>query len=179
MRNIGTGLHRGSHIPVLLKLLPITNGPILEMGCGIFSTPILYWYCYTNQRRLVTYENNIQFYEWLTQILKNDNSFHERCYVEDWDKIDLNEQWSIAFIDHSPPERREVDVMRLTHADYVVLHDSDSEVIVDKSTRRYKRRLDIAAMHRKLYKYHYRYDDAWPNTLVLSNKWDLKEFSVR
>ena len=56
---------RGSHLPVLIKLFYSTKGPVLELGCGLFSTVFLFWACVASQRRLVTYENNPEFFKWL------------------------------------------------------------------------------------------------------------------
>jgi len=49
----------GSHIPVLIKILNISEGPVLELGTGLNSTPVIHWICNgQNQRHIESYESN-------------------------------------------------------------------------------------------------------------------------
>jgi hypothetical protein len=86
----------GSHLPLLMKLLDQTNGPVLELGMGLFSTPFLHWACYEKKRSLVSYENKKDFYDMFVfndkREIGNDYSYHDVCFVKDnnWDSIDLS-----------------------------------------------------------------------------------------
>lgn len=165
MRNLRNVPRRGSHLPVLMKLLPMTTGPILELGYGVYSTIYLHWACYVTKRRLVTYEDNPDFYRFANQFR---NDYHEVHCIKNWDELDPSEPWGIAFVDHGQEGRRYKDIARLTHAQYVVAHDAENG-----SARRYK-------YHRvyPLFKYKYKYGGASPHTVVLSNTHDLSEFTV-
>jgi len=171
MRNLRNVPRRGSHLPVLMKLFPMTTGPILELGYGVYSTIYLHWACYVTKRRLVTYEDNPDFYRFALQFRSD---YHEVYCISDWDAIDISEPWSIAFIDHGAKApngrtfRRYIEISRLTHAQYVVAHDAENS-----SARNYK-------YHRiyPLFKYKYKYGGASPHTVVLSNTHDLSEFTV-
>ena len=55
---------RGSHLPILLRAMKATTGPVLELGAGIYSTPILHALCQIEGRKLVTYESDPEFFEW-------------------------------------------------------------------------------------------------------------------
>jgi len=170
---------RGSHLPILTKLFNMTTGPILEMGCGLFSTVYLFWACVEKKRRLVTYDDNPKFFEWL-QDFKNpknrvDHSFHEIHLVKDWDSIDLNEKWSIAFIDHSPDSRRAQDIERVSHADYIIVHDAEPKEDLKRAQSGYRTIASVV----KNFRYSYLYTEAIPNTLILSNRYSIEDLMTR
>jgi hypothetical protein len=153
-----------------------TSGPILEMGCGLFSTVFLFWACVPTQRRLVTMESENQYYNWLTDFKNPRNKchmdHHKIIKVANWNDVDLSENWSVAFVDHSPDSRRATDIARLTHADYVVVHDAEPGEDRKRVANGYE---PISSVY-KLFRYHYLYTGASPNTLILSNKYDLTGF---
>lgn len=161
-----TGLKRysghGSHIPILVRLVEITDGPILELGMGQFSTPILDVMCSEKKRRIVSYENDRDFYKVGTSFI---SSYHQVHFIEDWDKalIDVI-HWDIALVDHLPRPRRRFDAIRLArNTTFVVLHDSEPD-----HWRYYK--YDRVYPH---FKYRFNYTACRPNTTVLSNFKDL------
>jgi len=156
---------RGSHLPVLMKLVKITSGPILELGCGMYSTPYLHWVCYPTKRKLVTCESKN---EWIGYARQFETDFHTIIYVPDWDNLDLSGEWSVAFVDHAPDERRIEEIKRLIHADYVIAHDADNKRDYKYGYRKIK----------GLFKYRTTYADARPNTAIFSNKYDLTNFGV-
>jgi hypothetical protein len=155
----------GSHLPVLMKVVGMTTGPILELGTGWNSTPVLHWMCYPTKRKLVSYDAQEKYMDVANMFV---DDFHEVHLVSDWDAIDLTPEWSVAFVDHSPNTRRIIDIKRLVHADYVVVHDT--ELRRDKD-------YGYSEIY-PLFKYHYKYRDVYPHTSVLSNKHDLRNFRV-
>jgi hypothetical protein len=88
--------------------------------------------------------------------------------VSDWDKVDFLFPISIAFVDHSPGERRKEEVKRLVNADFVVLHDSEN-----KKDSQYK----FSTVSR-LFKYRWKYDKVGPMTSIWSNKYDITGFEI-
>ena len=160
--------YRGNHLPVLMKLASMTNGPILELGSGMYSTTYLHWLCFANKRRLVTYEDNLNWFDFTKQFASD---YHLVRFVDDWDKIDIEEPWSIAFVDHDPitDRKRVEELKRLTHSEYVVAHDSENG-----SNRKYGY-FDAY----KMYKYRFKFNDAgFPYTSIFSNKHDVTNFKV-
>jgi hypothetical protein len=158
----------GSHIPVLTKLLSITDGPVLELGVGYFSTPLLHWLCIAHKRLLVSYDNDPKFLGLFSDF---EHEYHELHLVEDWDAAEVDDRaWDIALVDHGPAYRRRVEAVRLAHcAKYIVLHDS-----YYKQEKHYGYKQIYP-----LFKYHYDYMDFRPTeTAVVSNFVDLKDFSV-
>jgi predicted O-methyltransferase YrrM len=159
------GKSRGSYLPVLATLVSMTQGPILELGVGFCSTPYLHWACYPTKRRLVSYENNPEYYDF-AESWKDD--FHEIHCIKDWAAIDISEPWSIAFVDHSPGPRRPEEMKRLTHADYVIAHDTENS-----NNHRYH---FSTIFH--LFKYRWKYNGAYPYTSIFSNRFDVRDFKI-
>ena len=95
-----------SHFTLLIKAILASKGPVVEVGAGFFSTPLLHWLCKSLQSPL-----------------------HKIKFIENWDAMDFETRWGVVFIDHHPPERRGVDVINFKDtADYIVIHDTnDSE----------------------------------------------------
>ncbi len=161
----------GSHLPILMKIMGMTNGPVLELGMGLFSTPYLHWACYDSQRRLVSYENHQSFFDTFVfddkREAKNKYQYHELHLIEDkdWDTIDISEHWDVVLVDHNPGPRRKDEVARLKdNADYIVVHDTNG-------------RNDWHYHYSEVYplfKYRFDYTKCYPFTTVLSNLKDLK-----
>jgi len=156
---------RGSHLPVLMKLIRSTWGPVLELGSGIYSTGFLHWACYPTKRRLVTYEANTDWYNFAKQF---EDDFHEVHCISSYDDMDPTPDWSIAFVDHAPDGRRVEDIKRLAHSDFVVAHDAEN-----KNDRKYR----YSTIYR-LFKYRWKYSEPIIHTIVFSNKHDLSHFAV-
>jgi hypothetical protein len=157
--------HRGSHLPVLMKLLPMTMGPVVELGCGLYSTPFLHWACFHNKRSLLTYENNPA---WLKFARLFENNYHKVIEVIDWDSINFYHPISVALVDHGPDRRRKQEVKKLVNADFVVIHDASNT-----HDRVYK-----LSTIRHLFKYRWKYNRVAPMTAVWSNRYDLTNFRV-
>jgi hypothetical protein len=154
---------RGSHLPVLMKAVALTEGPILELGCGLYSTTPLHWACHVPKRKLVTYEGNPEFFDFLKAY---ETEWHEVHCIDDWDAIDISHPWSVAFVDHAPDGRRWQEVKRLLHAEYVVAHDSEG-----RNDRKYQ-----FSKITPLFKYQFEYKGAFPHTSVWSNLHDVTDF---
>lgn len=159
------GKNRGSYMPVLSHLVNQTTGPILELGVGFCSTPYLHWVCYPKRRKLVSYENNPEYYEFAKSW---EDDFHQIRLITDWKIADLSEPWAIAFVDHSSRLGRGREAARLTHADYVILHDTENS-----GERRY--RYGRASL---MFKYKFKYTGAYPPTSVWSNLHDVTGLQI-
>lgn len=146
-----------THIPLLISVLQQSTGPVLELGAGPFSTPMLYWMCFDMGREFVSYDNDLEYVKTLSKF--------GVIYAPDWDAIDITQHWGMAFIDHNV-ERRAPDAARLANnADNVVIHDSQRHL--DK----YFHYKDIYG----LFKYKYKYGKVKPHTTVLSNFQEHRE----
>jgi len=124
-RNIGNDSKFATHMPALITAVVNTDGPVLEMGCGDFSTPLLHAICAANKRFLLTAETNRNWMNLFVDLERNWHQFQHVDSVRGWNDIGLGVYWSVVFIDHAPGERRVVDIRRLrSYADVFVVHDT-------------------------------------------------------
>jgi hypothetical protein len=170
----------GSHLPVLMKLVGMTSGPVLELGSGYYSTPFLHWACFPGKRRLVTYETSPEWWNYCKHFQSDfhevyltdgarvvDTSTQEPRFIEtNWDPTKINLPWSVAFVDHDGV--REMSVRHLLQTEYVVCHDTENK------GARYWGLTRVP----KLFKYHWDYDGVHPRTSVYSNVHELSEFHI-
>ena len=114
-----------THFIMLIQVLEMSEGSVLEVGGGIFSTPLLHWLCKMQNRKLVTYENDPEYYKVCRGF---QSSGHKVRFIENWDDMDFKTHWGMVFIDHHPDERRVVDILNFKDkADYIVIHDTEKE----------------------------------------------------
>lgn len=143
---------------MLINYFEKTEGPVLEMGMGMISTPILHWMCLDAGRRLSSYDNDPHY----EKINRNFRSNHHGVHlIENWDSAAIEKPWGLALIDHKPAERRHIDVLRLSkHADVILIHDSEP-----KNNRHY--------LYSRIYDL-FEYIDVWdmaePHTTALARK---------
>ena len=151
----------GTHIPMLVKTIDLSDGPILELGMGI-STWIIDMMCKQTGRKIVSYENDPR---WHAENLRYASNYHDVLLVSDWNIIPIGStHWSVVLVDHRPALRRHVEALRVKdNADYIILHDTEPEI--DKFYRYSK--------IYKHFKYRFTYDKCKPYTTVVSNFKDL------
>lgn len=151
----------GTHLPLLMRVMEITQGRVAEIGAGYFSTPYLHWQTYLQKRNLVTFENDLKFLSFFDRYKTN---WHELVSVTDWDAIDLSGEWSVALIDHAPAERRIEEIQRLADTcDYLVIHDTEG-----RREHHYHYRDTLAT-----FKYRKDFTLVRPHTSVVSNRNNL------
>jgi hypothetical protein len=153
-----------SHYPILIKAVQETTGPVLELGTGVFSTPLLHWIC--GDRKLVSCESHPEYIDFLKQY-ETENHLVWKI-TEFWEIptrfLDDN-KYGVVFIDHSPkrPRQRADDAIRFVDSELVVLHDTGR----DLHKYGYERVFPL---------FKYRYDKN--NTTVLSNYIDVTKWEV-
>lgn len=154
----------GSHIPVLVRVLEQSDGPILDLGMGL-STIVMHMMAKETKREIVSYDSDKDWYEANKQY---ETDWHKIKFVENWDDISkeiTSRHWDVAMIDHKPAKRRRVEMGLLAkHANYVIVHDTEPE-----SDKFFK-----YTWKHKLYKYKWEYIKCRPNTSVFSNFVDLQ-----
>ena len=154
-----------SYIPSLVKALNNTDGAVLELGAGPYSTPFLHWLCFDSHRMLVTYENDKRFYNMVKHC---ESDFHKVFLIDDWDNADIERDWSVVLVDHKPAIRRKDDIKRLANfARAIVIHDSQG-----RSGKHYH----YDEIY-PLFKYRSAYGKALPQTITVSNFIDVSEWN--
>jgi len=159
-------INAGSHLPILCKAFEYGDGPILEMGSGAWSTPILDMLVRRREKRkILTLENDKVWYEKVKRTYQSD--YHDVLYIQDWDDAPIDDTfWGLVFIDHRPALRRKTDIVRLKwQAYYILAHDTEPEINQFYGYDRVE----------KHFKYNFLYDDIKPNTTIYSNFSKLDE----
>lgn len=108
----------GSHQPLLWEALETTKHlglPVLELGCGDNSTPMLKQYCKDNKLKLFSYDSKKDWADKFGAI-----------YVDDWDsKAFWHQDFGIALVDMAPGEYRKIALSKLHHVRIVISHDTE------------------------------------------------------
>jgi len=119
------GYGYGTHQRLLTRYLMRTTGPILELGCGNYSTPIIHEIAEAQARRVDTFDNNA---DWISKFVQLTSSLHGFHCVESWDEFCPQHHYGLALIDHAPAARRILEIRRLL--DWVgifVIHDTEDQ----------------------------------------------------
>jgi hypothetical protein len=152
-----------------MEVMNKTTGDVLELGPGVFSTPVLHWMCELNGRNLLTIESDPKWSWFCRQYF--DTNLHKHLLVKTWDdaKEAISKPWDVVLVDHSPSGRRVEEIKILKDlAKYIVIHDSEPSK---------DREYHYSTIY-PLFKYRYDFRDADHNVVLLSNLVDLKGFTV-
>lgn len=120
---VNVSLNYATHLPALMRALALTDGPVLELGMGLFSTPYLHYACLLAGRWLVSYENDAG---WAEKFKGYQSPLHEIVVLPQWEHADFVERCAVALVDLSPDEQRAPAIVRLAnYAQIIVAHDSN------------------------------------------------------
>jgi hypothetical protein len=136
-----------THQPLLFACARRSFGEVIELGCGLHSTPQLAAIC----PNFKSYETDRKWASCIKGLVKS------VTYVESYDDVPVK-HYAMVFVDGAPEERRKVDLERFYDSRLVVVHDTD---------RQYS---GMYGMEEALALYPYRFDYKWmsPNTSVVS-----------
>jgi len=124
-KNLRSGKAWTTHMPLLIKLILGTEGTVIEVGSGPFSTPLLHWLCSYTGRKLITYENVPSYYKFAKQF---QSKYHSIRFINNWDELPV-QKCSVIMIDHEPSERRVVDIIRFKDScKYMIVHDTEESM---------------------------------------------------
>lgn len=119
-----------THLPLLVAAVAATEGPVIELGSGLYSTPVLQGLCLAQRRELWTFENNA---EWMMKFIpRNGQSTAQKfSLLDSWNDLERYGEelkCDVAFIDVDPAAERShlIDVMH-RWAEIVVVHDTETE----------------------------------------------------
>ena len=156
----------GTHQPILKTVVLNTEGPILELGVGNFSTYLLHEICKKNKRFLLSAESDEV---WLRKFYNLKTEWHQFVYVDSYDQwanVGSGIHWSVVFVDHAPAWRRIVDIDRLRpYTDIFIIHDTEKEA---DHVYHYEPLLST-------FKYHFK-SNTRPATSVVSDTVDVRLF---
>jgi len=117
-----------THQELLMACVCSTIKPVLELGCGHYSTPILHYICKSMHRQLVSADHDPEWIKQFQYLSSQDHVF----IVPDrgWDRFVLIDEieWGVAFVDHNPGSRFAIDIARLRKkTELIVVHDTEPE----------------------------------------------------
>jgi hypothetical protein len=102
-----------------------TTGPMLELGVGWYSTPLLHEIAVAQKRKLWTYDNNPH---WLAQFKALECVEHNLVLVGWWGDFnpDRSLRFGFCFVDQGQPIEREYAIRKLiNNVDVFVMHDTE------------------------------------------------------
>jgi hypothetical protein len=165
-----------------------TTGPVLEMGCGLYSTPLLHTICGKQGRQLHTVDHTLSWLEKFTRLETDSHTFeHIKCgsfnvtlyefmyqlspywrkRIDDaWDQVGAGRHWSMVFLDQLPLSRRIKDIKRLR---------ASAEVFVIHNTNRLGNWLTEFWPYLQSFNHLYTFP-VFPATVVCSDVLDVKSF---
>lgn len=166
-KNMNVSLAYGTHLPCLIKAMEKSSGMVLELGTGLFSTPFLRYQCMLTGRKLVSYENFKEWYNFLLKYYKP-NENHDIHFVDNYSEANIaGTPWDVVLIDQTPDSSRTEEILRVKdRAKFIIIHDANPSN--DKVTH-----------YSKIYPlFKYRTDWTGDNNhaTVLSNTTDLSDF---
>ena len=167
--NMNVSIRYSSHLPILLEAMERTTGDVLELGPGVFSTPVLHWLCQKQRRNLLTIESDKKWLRFCMKYYRTD--LHKFMRVEDWNQAKpvINKKWDVALVDLSPDEmRKEMIKVLADTTKYIIIHDAD-----DFQEKHYH----YSEIY-PLFKYRYNFTEVEPATTVLSNFIRLDNFTI-
>lgn len=172
--NMNVSIRYSTFLPVLMAVIEKTQGDILELGAGVFSTPYLHWVCKRQKRNLLTIENNEMWFNFARKYYQSARGTpyrHRFIFTKNWDDIEsyILKPWDVVLVDHSPSERRVQEIKKLKDfAKYIIIHDSDP----------YQERNYHYSTIYPLFKHKYDFSEVEPATTILSNLVELADFKV-
>lgn len=163
-------------IPLVISAL-MTQGDMLELGMGMFSTPILSKIAIEYKRKLISVDTEKN---WVDKFIGyNSTELHKIYLMSDYRELSQygrNSSWGIVLVDHFYATARSLDVISFANNSQIVLaHDAEKmydamyRYDVNKVTSYFKYGCKFSLFRepsRKLY----------ISTIILSNFIDLNSF---
>ncbi len=115
--------------PILEQAVRQTEGPILELGTGLNSTPLLHDLGEELDRHVTSYESSEKHFN---DICVYQSKWHDVILISNYSNAKIckrwNGVWGVAFVDHNPAIRRTIDIVRIKdNTIMIVCHDSEIE----------------------------------------------------
>jgi len=137
--------------------------PVLELGVGWNSTPLLHWLCKEKGIQITSVESEK---DWLNKFLMYMEDGHNFIYNKFDKPLDFEGEMGLVLIDHRPARKRRSSAKYFADkAEFVLLHDSE---LADNPAYKY------TGVYGN-FKYRYEYKGVGkPYTMILSNTIDIE-----
>lgn len=122
IRSEAYGARNGTHLPLLASVLAIARpGPVLEIGVGHCSSPLIAEMCRAMGREWWALDSHP---DWLRTTLDLDPKI---TVLGEYSEMEWQGEWSVVFVDCSPGTARLPVVQALrSRAEFIVVHDTDN-----------------------------------------------------
>lgn len=130
--NINQMCASATHIPILAAVLARTEGPVLELGVGHYSTPIIHFACKSKNRHAVSIDTSRSWIDFFAKVYASANHLfmgtENRLISFDLStrQILTAMSWEVAFIDQQPEVDRKkcIEILR-DRINYIIVHDAE------------------------------------------------------
>ena len=123
-------LRAGTHLPLLVAAMLDAGGPVVEVGIGHCSTPLLHAACKVAGRELVSVEGDSEWFEYFRSRYETPGHRFLLGYQHLPDLAACD--WGVVLSDESPGSRRIETIQTFADAaDYIVVHDVQSADVMD------------------------------------------------
>ena len=128
--NLPLDYYYGSNsIPLALAALISPPGDFLELGMGLFSTPLLHKIAHQQKRHLYSVDTDL---DWMNKFIIYNATLEHKMYhlksKNDINKYGLETNWSLVLVDHIYAELRPLNVIAFAQkAQIVVAHDTEKQ----------------------------------------------------
>lgn len=114
----------GTHAPMLASVIATASpGPVLEIGVGRCSSPLVVEMCRAMGRDLVGIDSELA---WLAEL--DDLNYPQRVHMPDWAELPAwmaDKYFAVIFIDNGPGDARLPTLKAARgHAEFIVCHDT-------------------------------------------------------
>jgi hypothetical protein len=161
-----------SHAVPLTLMAFITDGDILELGMGKYSTVILNKIAKEQSRFLLSTESEFEWMQTFTSLNDTYNHLIVSSKSMCAKTIDKEKFWGLVFVDHLNAGTRRLDIIHYANRSLVVIcHDSE---------KRFDKRFYKLEKAYPFFKYHCKYslffkDGTYKSTSLLSNYVDFSK----
>lgn len=165
-------------IPLVIAGL-LTHGDLLELGMGMYSTPILYRISMEYKRNLVSIDTSL---DWINKFISyNLTNYHKIYYFKNHQELSefgKDRKWGMVLVDHTYAALRPFDVINFADkAEIVLAHDaeSSSDFMYKYNEKNVRSHFKYAC---KFSVFHGKQKTSHTSTIILSNKIDLNKLQI-
>lgn len=167
-----------THLPLLAKVIAKTRGSVLELGPGLYSTPVISMLMAGSGREYLGVDTDLAWIDWIKNQKVLMDPTHKVEHVSDykgtsiWEQLAptrdalLQKRWGVVFLDCFPDEIR-YGLLQFVRerATVIVCHDTSPNM--DK-------RMGLRPLLES-FKHRYTYNRLMPWTDVVSDQIDVNE----
>jgi hypothetical protein len=125
--NLPLDFKHGSNLIPLTMATLVTSGDMLELGMGLFSTPLLHKISFDFNRQLVSVDTHL---DWMRKFaFYNQTQAHKLYHLPNeklLSEFGLKKRWGMVLVDHIYAEIRPTNVIKFANlSSIVVAHDTE------------------------------------------------------